>query len=127
VDNELVDELLDIAANIKSSEARWRPSRADRVTFTALVERFPPQQLRDELAKFAAYAPQRDYKVFGKTFASWMGRVTPMPMTAARPAARVQRIANARSQLKGGDEAAARALVIDDLEWQEVLKYNARL
>ncbi len=122
VDNELLDELLFLASKVRSSVAEWKPTGADRTTFAALVKRFPPEQLREELDKFAAYTPQRDYKAFGRAFASWMGRVKPLPMTVARPAAHKQRIDNAVAQLKAtGDEDLAQALCLPE-EWPEVLK-----
>jgi hypothetical protein len=120
VDHELLDELLEIASSVKSSAGTWEPTKADRKSFEAMVERFPPEQLRRELGKFKAYAPQRDYKLFGKTFVSWMGRVTPEPMTAPRLEARDVRIANAQHQYRAGNEDAARAMVNDD-EWAEVV------
>ncbi len=120
-DHELLDELLDIAANVRSLKGAWEPSRADRNTMAALVDTFPPEQLRTELAKFRAYAAQREYTAFGRAFASWMGRVKPEPKTMPRPKARDVRIRRARDQLRAtGDEDVARAMVLDDLEWQEV-------
>ncbi len=122
IDNELLDELLDMAAGVRSTRGLWKPSEADRKSLAALAETFPPEQLRRELGKFKAYAPQKDWTLFGRAFVSWMGRVKPDPMVAPRPTARSLRITNARAQYSAGmDEGTARAMVLDDQEWQEVM------
>ena len=119
-DNELVDNLLSIAVTISSKKAQWTPSRADRRTLAALTERFPPEQLRAEILKFKAYAAQRDYTAFGRTFASWMGRVEPVGLPPPKGAARNTRIQHALLALRSGqDEAAAQAFCLAD-EWEEI-------
>lgn len=121
VDNELLDELLYTASTIQSKVAEWKPTKADRETMLALTQRFPANQLRRELLKFKAYAPQRDYKSFGRTFASWMGREQPEPMQQGTTQdARETRITQAVAQwVASGDEDIARCLCYVD-EWPEV-------
>jgi hypothetical protein len=120
IDSELVDELLSTAATIRSKRATWKPSQADRVTIAALCEQFPPEQMRRELLKLKAYAAQRDYQEFGRTFASWMGRVVPDPMTVPRVDARKVRMERARAELEAGDpDGQAKAFCHPD-EWAEI-------
>ncbi len=71
MDNELLDELLYLAGEVRSQVAQWNRARRPE-NVQALTARFPAQQLRDELAKFAAYAPQRDWNCSG-SLRSWMG------------------------------------------------------
>jgi hypothetical protein len=76
--------------------------------------------MRNEILKFKAYCPQREYKLFGKTFASWMGRVDPLPFVETALSPRQQRIANARDCLAGGmEEDVVKCMVFPD-EWNEV-------
>lgn len=127
VDNELLDELVYLAGDVHSTAAQWKPTKADRETFKALVARFPPEQIRDELAKFGAYAPQRDWKLFGKAFASWMGRVTPLPMPPPRVDAQEARIQKALLQWEfDGDDAAARGMCNPE-EWPELERRHGRV
>jgi hypothetical protein len=126
VNHEFVDELLDAAATVKSSVATWAPTKADRKSFEAMTEQFPADQLRRELAKFKAYAPQRDYKLFGKTFVSWMGRVTPETVTAPKSAGKDVRMSRALAALREGqDETSALNFVYED-ERTEVLAMMSR-
>lgn len=118
VDNELLDELLMLAGGVKSNKSAWQPSKADRKTLEALTDTFPPEQLRTEMGKFKAYAPQKDWTQFGRAFASWMGRVKPNPMVPDRLSAREQRIQNAVTQLRAGaSEDVAKNMVNGDGEW----------
>ena len=126
IDNDLLDELLYLASGVKSSAATWEPTKADRKSFAALVERFPPEQLRRELGKFKAYAPQRDYKLFGKTFVSWMGRVTPEAVTVSKTAGKDVRVSRALAALREGqDETSALNFVYED-ERAEVMAMMGR-
>ncbi len=119
VDNELLDELLDMAAGIVSKKSAWSPTKSDRISLNALCEQFPPTQLRRELQKFKAYAAQRDWSLFGRAFVSWMGRVTPEPMTVRRPDAREVRIQRTVAHIRAtGDEDTARSMCFPD-EWAE--------
>ena len=121
-DHELLDELLDTAASVRGKKAAWRPDTSDRQTFAALGEQFPPEQIRRELLNFKAYAAQREYRDFGRAFASWMSRVTPLPMVAPKPSARSERIARAVQSLQAGmTEGEVKAFVLDETELREAM------
>lgn len=81
--NPEIEKLVTLAATVKSAKASWKPKESDTLVFAALLERFPPGQIRAELLKFKAYAPQKQWSRFGRAFASWMGRVSPEPQPAA--------------------------------------------
>ncbi len=120
-DDETVDNLLSVAASVQSVKGSWTPSAADRRTLAALCERFPPQQLMGEMMKFKAYAAQRDWTAFGRAFASWMGRVDPLPFPPPKSDARAERMARAQAALdQGDDEGTAQAYCMPD-EWAEIM------
>jgi hypothetical protein len=121
LDCDLIDDLMSLAGEVKSAVATWVPGKKDHELFQILLKQFPPAQIKRELQKFQVYAPQREYRAFTRTFASWMNRITPEPFPEKTLTPRELRIQTAKAQLEAtGDRDLARTLCWPE-EWAEVL------